>query len=107
MFGSGIISSHGECSNLLAGNCEVRRFDLSEVLNTTVEVDKIQKVLFAIDDFEQMYEAFSKQKESSSVSQGDEAAIRKPILLDARYVDAAILPPTFLVLVAAQRRSVS
>jgi phenylalanine-4-hydroxylase len=57
MFGSGIISSHGECSQLLEGKCEVRRFDLDTVLNTTVKVDEIHQVLFAVDSFEQMYEA--------------------------------------------------
>src|SRR5271154_2846085 len=34
MYGSGIISSHGECSNLLEGGCEVRPFNLEEVLDT-------------------------------------------------------------------------
>jgi phenylalanine-4-hydroxylase len=57
MFGSGIISSHGECTNVLEGRCEVRRFELDAVLNTTVKVDEIHKVLFAIDSFDQMYEA--------------------------------------------------
>ena len=57
MFGSGIISSHGECTNVLEGRCEVRGFELDAVLNTTVKVDEIHKVLFAIDSFDQMYEA--------------------------------------------------
>jgi phenylalanine-4-hydroxylase len=57
MFGSGIISSHGECSNVLEGRCEVRRFELDAVLNTAVKVDEIHKVLFALDSFEQMFEA--------------------------------------------------
>jgi phenylalanine-4-hydroxylase len=35
----------------------VRRFELDTVLNTTVKVDEIHKVLFAIDSFDQMYEA--------------------------------------------------
>jgi phenylalanine-4-hydroxylase len=57
MFGSGIISSHGECSNVLEGRCEVRRFNLEEVLGTEVKVDEIHKVLFAVDSFDQMYQA--------------------------------------------------
>jgi phenylalanine-4-hydroxylase len=57
MFGSGIISSQGECSNVLGGRCEVRPFDLETVLNTTVKVDEIHKVLFVIEGFDQMYEA--------------------------------------------------
>ena len=57
MFGSGIISSQGECSNILDGKCEVRPFDLETVLRTTVKVDEIHKLLFAVDSFDQMYEA--------------------------------------------------
>jgi phenylalanine-4-hydroxylase len=57
MFGSGIISSHGECTNVLEGRCEVRPFELQAVLNTAVKVDDIHKVLFAMESFDQMYEA--------------------------------------------------
>jgi len=57
MFGSGIISSHAECSNVLEGNCEVRRFEFNAVLETTVKVDEVHKVLFALESFDQMYEA--------------------------------------------------
>jgi phenylalanine-4-hydroxylase len=57
MYGSGIISSHGECSNILEGGCEVRDFSLDEVLNTPVKVDSIHHLLFAIESFEQIYEA--------------------------------------------------
>jgi phenylalanine-4-hydroxylase len=37
--------------------CEVRDFDLDEVLATPVKVDEIQKRLFAIESFAQIYEA--------------------------------------------------
>src|SRR6202166_2580979 len=57
VYGSGVISSHGECSNVIEGGCEVRRFDLDEVLETPVKVDELQKVLFAIESFDQIYEA--------------------------------------------------
>jgi phenylalanine-4-hydroxylase len=57
MYGSGIISSHGECSNLLGGGCEVQEFDLEKVLNTPVKVDRIHHLLFAIESFGQLYEA--------------------------------------------------
>jgi phenylalanine-4-hydroxylase len=56
-YGSGVISSHGECENIFKGGCEVHDFSLDEVLNTPVKVDEFQKVLFAISSFEQMYEA--------------------------------------------------
>ncbi|HKF48458.1 MAG TPA: phenylalanine 4-monooxygenase [Terracidiphilus sp.] len=56
-YGSGVISSHGECENVFSGGCEVHDFSLDEVLNTPVKVDEFQKVLFAITSFDQMYEA--------------------------------------------------
>jgi phenylalanine-4-hydroxylase len=57
VYGSGLISSHGECANVIAGNCAVRKFSLDDVLNTPVKVDEIHKLLFAIDNFDQMYDA--------------------------------------------------
>jgi phenylalanine-4-hydroxylase len=57
VYGSGIISSHGECTNVIEGRCKVREFNLDEVLDTPVKVDEIQKVLFAIGSFDQVYEA--------------------------------------------------
>ena len=57
IYGSGVISSHGECTNVIEGGCEVRPFRLAEVLETPVKVDELQKVLFAIESFDQIYEA--------------------------------------------------
>ena len=57
VYGSGVISSHGECTNVIQGGCTVRPFDLETVLETPVKVDELQKVLFAIESFEQIYEA--------------------------------------------------
>ena len=57
MYGSGIISSHGECNNVFEGGCEVRDFNLDRVLDTPVKVDSIHHLLFAIDSFDQIYDA--------------------------------------------------
>jgi phenylalanine-4-hydroxylase len=57
VYGSGVISSHEECTNVIEGGCAVRPFDLDRVLETPVKVDELQKVLFAIESFEQIYEA--------------------------------------------------
>jgi phenylalanine-4-hydroxylase len=57
IYGSGVISSHGECSNVINGGCEVRDFSLDEVLATPVRVDRIHSRLFAIESFGQIYEA--------------------------------------------------
>lgn len=57
VYGSGIISSHGECKNVIHGGCAVHSFSLDEVINTPVKVDEMQKVLFAVESFDQIYEA--------------------------------------------------
>jgi len=57
VYGSGLISSHGECKNVIDGHCEVRDFTLDAVLNTPVKVDELHKLLFAVNTFDQVYEA--------------------------------------------------
>ena len=57
VYGSGVISSHGECENVISGKCEVQDFNLAAVLDTPVKVDEIHKRLFAIENFDQIYEA--------------------------------------------------
>jgi len=56
-YGSGVISSHSEGNHIINHECPVRDFDLDEILNTKVKVDELQKVLFAIESFDQIYEA--------------------------------------------------
>ncbi len=59
VYGSGLISSHGECTHVVerAAGLEIRDFRLEDVLNTTVDVSQMQPVLYAIESFEQIYEA--------------------------------------------------
>ena len=57
VYGSGLISSHGECMNVIEGHCAVHYFTLDEVLSTPVKVDEFQKLLFAVNSFDQIYEA--------------------------------------------------
>ncbi len=57
MYGSGVISSVKEGDNVVNRGCGVHDFTLEEVLDTHVKVDELQPVLFAIDSFEQIYEA--------------------------------------------------
>jgi phenylalanine-4-hydroxylase len=68
VYGSGLISSNGECTNVLSGNCEVRDFSLDAVLNTPVQVDQMHKLLFAIESFDQIYESL--QQISAKVAAG-------------------------------------
>jgi phenylalanine-4-hydroxylase len=57
VYGSGVISSHRECTNVIESACEIRDFNLEEVLATPVKVDDLQKKLFAIEGFDQIYAA--------------------------------------------------
>jgi phenylalanine-4-hydroxylase len=57
VYGSGLISSHGECSRVLAGGCEVKDFDLDAVLNQKFQTSEMQPVLYAVQSFDQIYEA--------------------------------------------------
>ena len=57
VYGSGLISSRGECRNVMEGHCAIHDFSLAEVLNTPVKVDELHKLLFAVRSFDQVYEA--------------------------------------------------
>ena len=57
VYGSGLISSHGECRNVIEGHCAIRDFTLDEVLRTPVKVDELHKLLFAVSSFDEIYEA--------------------------------------------------
>jgi phenylalanine-4-hydroxylase len=57
VYGSGLISSHGECMNVMAGNCAIHEFNLNEVLNTPVKVNELHKLLFAVSSFDQIFDA--------------------------------------------------
>jgi phenylalanine-4-hydroxylase len=65
VYGSGLVSSHGECTQVVERQrgLEIREFDLEKVLDTVVDVSKMQPVLYAIESFEQIYEA-TKEAES-------------------------------------------
>jgi phenylalanine-4-hydroxylase len=63
VYGSGLISSHGECTHVVNDGPEILDFDLDKVLNTPVDVSKMQPVLYAIESYEQIYEA-TKEAES-------------------------------------------
>jgi len=59
VYGSGLISSHGECTHVVERGVglEIREFKLADVLDTVVDVSKMQPVLYAIESFDQIYEA--------------------------------------------------
>ena len=59
IYGSGLISSHGDAANALSQNCDRRPFDLDRVLSQPFEIDQLQPVLFVLESFDQLFEAVS------------------------------------------------
>jgi phenylalanine-4-hydroxylase len=57
VYGSGLISSHGDAANALGPDCDRRPFTLEAVLAQPFEIDHFQDVLFTIDSFEQLFAA--------------------------------------------------
>jgi len=57
IYGSGLISSHGDAAKALGPDCERRPFRLQQVLAQPFEIDDLQPVLFVLDSFEQLFDA--------------------------------------------------
>lgn len=57
IYGSGLISSHGDAANALGTNCRRKPFDLDQVVSQPFEIDRLQPVLFVLESFEQLFEA--------------------------------------------------
>lgn len=57
IYGSGLISSHGDAENALGPTCDRRPFDLDAVLAQPFAIDRLQDTLFIIESFEQLFEA--------------------------------------------------
>ena len=69
VYGSGLISSHGECLNVMEGHCAIHDFSLDEVLNTPVKVDEMHKLLFAVNSIDQIYEAMREAERRAQCGQ--------------------------------------
>jgi phenylalanine-4-hydroxylase len=57
LYGSGLISSHGESNHVISGVPEIRDFNLDEVLDRDFSISEMQPVLYAVESFDQIYEA--------------------------------------------------
>lgn len=57
IYGSGLISSHGDAANALGDGCDRRPFDLDAVLAQPFEIDRLQEVLYVVDSFDQLFDA--------------------------------------------------
>lgn len=56
VYGSGLISSHGDAANALGPTCDQRPFTLPAVLEQPFEIDHLQNVLFVLDSFDQLFD---------------------------------------------------
>ncbi|TVQ60843.1 MAG: phenylalanine 4-monooxygenase [Phycisphaerales bacterium] len=60
LYGSGLISSHGEAKHALESpEVERRPFDLDRVCETTFEIDHYQPILYVLESFEQLRDAMN------------------------------------------------
>ena len=57
LYGSGLISSHGDGANAIGPQCDRRAFSLDAVLAQPFEIDRLQDVLFVVDSFDQLFAA--------------------------------------------------
>lgn len=55
VYGSGLISSHGDAANALSPRCDRRPFTLEAVLAQPYEIDHLQEVLFVVESFGQLF----------------------------------------------------
>ena len=55
VYGSGLISSHEDAANALGPRCERRPFSLEAVIAQPFAIDRLQDVLFVVDDFRQLF----------------------------------------------------
>lgn len=62
VYGSGLISSHGDALNALGLHCDRRPFELDAVISQPFEIDHFQDVLFVIDSFDQLFEAVDRMQ---------------------------------------------
>jgi len=68
VYGSGLISSHGDAANALGPGCERRAFTLEEVLAQSFAIDRLQEVLFTIDSFEQLFAAVAEAERQLGIA---------------------------------------
>jgi phenylalanine-4-hydroxylase len=57
LYGSGLISSQGESDYVIEGGPEIRPFNVDQVLDQEFSTSEMQPVLYAVESFEQIYEA--------------------------------------------------
>lgn len=76
IYGSGLISSHGDAANALGPSCERRPFSLDAVISQSVEIDRLQDVLFVVESFDQLFEAVETLRMRQGTGGGSASAAR-------------------------------
>lgn len=66
VFGAGIASSTNECEYALSGKPEVRPFDIDVIRNQEFRIDEMQKILFLIENSDQLYSSLSELRKKVS-----------------------------------------
>lgn len=72
IYGSGLISSHGDAANALGPSCDRRAFDLDAVLAQPFAIDRLQDVLFVVDSFDELFDAVTRA--GAKLASGDLSA---------------------------------
>lgn len=62
VYGNGLISSAGDADNALSPACDRRPFSLDAVVRQPVDPHRLQDVLFAIESFDELFEAVGEAK---------------------------------------------
>jgi len=62
VYGSGLVSSHGDAAHALGPTCDRRRFSLDVVWDQYFEIDRFQDVLFVVDDLQDLFLAVDEAK---------------------------------------------
>jgi phenylalanine-4-hydroxylase len=57
LYGSGLISSPGESAYVIKGCPEIRDFNIDQVLDQEFSTSEMQPILYAVESFDQIYEA--------------------------------------------------
>lgn len=62
VYGSGLISSHGDAAHALAPDRDRRPFRLEDVIAQDFRIDRMQEVLFVVEDFAQLFDAVDRMQ---------------------------------------------
>ena len=77
VYGSGLISSHGDCVNALSSACVKHRFALRDVIAQPFAIDDLQPTLFAVHSFAELFAAVDELERATRAPEPE--AIRRSV----------------------------